>query len=274
MDTPDRSEAADKVSDKDKSAAGTSPIGADELSLWSRLAQHHCPEARARLLERHLPYSRVVAASYFARRHDDTVEFADYLQYAALGMIEAIDRFDPQRGVQFRTFAARRMHGAILNGLEHLTERHQQWSAHRRILNERLAAAKDLAAQRTGFTESGTAGSTDQLFRYVADVGLGLALCWLLEGTSMVEDADRAECIPFYRSAAVEQRRQRLLHSIDALPAQERTVIRCHYLQQLPFEQVARQLKLSKGRISQIHKQAMLRLRAMMTDHAGLDVAY
>jgi len=66
---------------------------------------------------------------------------------------------------------------------------------------------------------------------YVAEVGLGLALAWLLEGTAMVEAPERAESVPFYRQAEMRQVRERLVQAVDALPAQERTVIRSHYLQ-------------------------------------------
>ncbi|QJW85529.1 sigma-70 family RNA polymerase sigma factor [Ramlibacter terrae] len=79
----------------------------------------------------------------------------------------------------------------------------------------------------------------------------------MLEGTSMVDDSALAESVPFYRSAEVREQRERLLQVLDTLPAQERTVIRCHYLQQIPFDQVALMLHLTKGRVSQIHKQAL-----------------
>jgi hypothetical protein len=59
------------------------------------------------------------------RMHDE-IELGDYLQYARIGLLEALDRFDPAVGVMFRTFAARRMHVAILDGIERLTEKQQQ----------------------------------------------------------------------------------------------------------------------------------------------------
>jgi RNA polymerase sigma factor for flagellar operon FliA len=108
----------------------------------------------------------------------------------------------------------------------------------------------------------------------MAEVGVGLALAWMLEGTAMVDDADRAESVPFYRSAEIRQLRERLLQAIEQLPAQERVVIRCHYLQEMPFDQVALMLRLTKGRISQLHRQALPRLRAAMGDHAGLDLVF
>lgn len=235
-----------------------------EFGLWRRLREHNDSAAREELIILHLPYARVVAASYYAKRFHDEIEFGDYFQLASIGMLEALDRYDPQRGAQFRTFAARRMHGAILNGLERLTEKQQQIATLQRLRAERVQAVKEMALQQAD-GRSGIATATkapDQLLKYIAEVGLGLALSWMLEGTSMVEDSSRTESIPFYRSAEMRQLRERIAQLIESLPTQESNVIRSHYVQEMPFDQIAVTLSLTKGRISQIHKQALMHLRA------------
>ncbi len=245
------------------------PANCQESALWQRLRDGGDARAREDLLALHLPYAKVVAATYYARRYHDEIEFGDYLQYASLGLLEALDRYDPARGVQFRTFAARRMHGAILNGLERLTEKQQQIAARQRLRAERVQDLKSLAQEGS----SGAPGppDADRLLRYVSDVGIGLALCWMLEGTGMVENVEAATAAPFYQGAALRQARERLLHAVDGLSPQERTVIRNHYLQEMPFDEIAARLQLTKGRISQIHKQALQRLRALVRDHADWD---
>ena len=237
---------------------------ARESALWRRLREAGDASARQDLLDAHLPYARTVAATYYARRYSDDVEFADYLQYARLGLLEAMERYDPDRGAQFRTFAARRMHGAILNGLERSTERQQQIAARQRIRRERLQDVKTAALEGTG----GATQDPQQLLRYVPEVGIGLALCWMLEGTGMVEDEDAAVGLPFYQAAALRQLREGLKNAIEALPPQERLVVRSHYLQGASFHDVACTLQLTKGRISQIHRQALLHLRALLREQA------
>ena len=242
-----------------------------EAALWRQWRGAGDLQARERLLELHLPYSRVIAATYYARRYSDEVEFGDYLQYASIGLLEAMDRYDPARGVQFRTFAARRMHGAILNGLERLTEKQQQIAARQRLRAERLQDVRAMAAE-----QGETAGpSPEQLMRFVAEVGIGLAVCWMLEGTGMVEDgAGAGVALPFYRSAQLRQVRDRLVEAVDRLPPQQRTVIRHHYLQEVPFETIAADLQLTKGRISQIHKQALLHLRSAVREDADWSASF
>lgn len=239
-----------------------------ESALWQRLRAGRDALARDALLAMHMPYAKVVAASYYSRRYHDEIEFGDYLQYASVGLLEALDRYDPARGVQFRTFAARRMHGAILNGLERLTEKQQQIAARQRLRADRLQDVKSLAQEAGG----GTAPQhPEQLMRFVSDVGIGLALCWMLDGTAMIENPEAATAIPFYQDHALRQARERLLRAVDALAPQERTVIRSHYLQEMPFDEIAARLQLTKGRISQIHKQALLHLRAAVRDRSDWD---
>lgn len=239
--------------------------GPGELVLWQRLREQGDAMARQALLDVHLPYARTVAATYYGRRYSEDVEFDDFLQYARLGLLEAMERFDPGRGVQFRTFAARRMHGAILNGLERLTERRQQIVAHQRIRSERLLDVKAGALEAPG----SAARDPQQLLRYVSEVGIGLALCWMLEGTGLVENGEAAASAPFYQPAALRQLRDCLRNAVEALPPQERLVVRSHYFQEVSFHDVACTLQVTKGRVSQIHRQALLRLRTLVREQAG-----
>lgn len=226
-------------------------MAAQEAELWERWRSHANADARAQLLALHMPYARVVAASYYGKRFHDEIEFDEYLQLASLGLIEALDRFDPGVGVQFRTFAARRMHGAILDGLEQATEKQQQIAARQRLQAQR----------RESLSEAPAARASEQVLQYVTEAGLAFALGWILDGTGMIESSERAETVPFYRSVELRQLRERILDSVRSLPAQEKTVIQCHYLQEMTFEAVATKLGVSRGRVSQIHRAALQRLR-------------
>lgn len=227
-----------------------------ELALWNEWRETRSEHAHRQLTDLHGDYARVVAASYYGRRYNDEIEFAEYAQLAYVGLLEAMDRFDPAFGVQFRTFAARRMHGAILDGMEKLTEKQQQLAAMRRLRAQRRESLVDephdaAAAPRT----------PAQALKFVSEVGLGLAVAWLLEGTGMVDAGDRFQAQPFYQSVELRELRNRLLQLVKDMPAQQSRVITGHYLQELPFEEIATSMGLTRGRISQIHKQALATLR-------------
>jgi RNA polymerase sigma factor for flagellar operon FliA len=255
-----------------QAAVQQSTMSAEESALWHRLRTSGDPVARGALIDLHIGYARVLAATFYARRFHEEIEFGDYLQYASVGLLEAMDRFDPARGAQFRTFAARRMQGAMLNGIERLTEKQQQIAARQRLRAEQAETARSAALAGSGADDLAGLRRPEQLLRYVADVGIGLALAWLLEGTAMVDTGELTESVPFYRQAELRQLRERLRALVDALPPPERMVVRSHYQQDQRFDSIAREMGLSKGRISQIHKQAMQRMRAALADD-GLDLS-
>jgi len=252
----------------DQAALSGSGSEEEEHALWTKLRAGEV-SARADLVHRHLPHARRVAATYYRRRMHDEVEFDDYLQLAILGMMESIDRFEPALGVRFRTFSGRRMHGAILDGIERMTEKQQQIAARRRTQKERLASLIDagLGFDPNRGLNAPKALPTETLFRYLADVGVGLALSFMLEGTGMLDPGETQSNFPgrsdaaYYRRAELRQLREKLLSHVEALKPQARQVIICHYVQAIPFDAIAKEMGLTKGRVSQIHREALLLLR-------------
>lgn len=257
----------------------TTQTALPKADLWTRWRLDRDVVAREQLAGQYLGYARVVAATYYGKRFHDEIDFADYYQFACVGLMEALDRFDPEQGVQFKTFAGHRMRGAILDGLERMTEKQQQIAARARLRAQRLHDLKALAMSRQDPGQSdgakpagGSSRLPAQVLSFVAEVGVGLALSWLLEGTGMVDTGPRSENIPFYRSVELKQLRQRLLQMVEALPKQERKVIRGHYLQNIQLEEIATHMGLTRGRISQIHRQAIERLRIRMRAERLVDV--
>ena len=246
-----------------------------QWELWKRWHNEHDMAAREQLICGYLPYARVVAAMAYARRTQDDVEFAEYLQMASVGLVEAVERFDPDLGAQFRTFAHKRMQGAILNGLERLTEKNQQIALQTRLRRERLDIIKAQAladvAGKIALQQGGTATrdrAREGLFSYLAEVGIGLALGVLLDGTGMVDFDSIGEGasavspeVSYFRQAELRDLRQLVRDLLGRLSAQEQLVIRYHYLQEVSFDDIAGRLEVGRSRVSQLHRQALKTLR-------------
>lgn len=256
----------------------------DEAALWSRYREHADAGARLRLLDRFLPYAKTVAASYYARRTHNDIGFDEYFQLASLAMIESLARFDPGYGVQFKTFAARRMHGALLSGLERLTEKNQQIAVQKRLRQERLQSLSTASGEVVpprGLSNAVVSRkkAQDDLFDDLAEIGVGIALGILLEGTGMhAESADQpagtsmSPEISYFRKSELAQLRERLKLLVTRLTTQEQSVIRGHYLQELEFEEISKMLGVTRGRISQIHRQALARLRKLLGNPPNVDI--
>lgn len=237
----------------------------EELALWRRYAAARDLDTRNRLVERHLELARTVAATLYARRGALPVEFGDYLQFATLGLVEAVDHYDAERGVAFASYASVRIRGTILNALEGLSERYQQLDLRRRLRDERL---ESLRAQPGGATRRDP-------FAELADIAVGLALSRLLEGSGMLHEPsgpDPAYRQEFYDTTQERQLRETMGALVQALPEQERRVVRYHYFQNVAFKDIAELLGVTRGRVSQIHRQALLLLRQARHGAPGLSL--
>lgn len=212
-------------------------------------------DRQQKLVLEHLPLVRAIASRLYRLRWNQSVEFDDYCQMGSVGLVEAAQRYDPGRGAEFGTFASWRISGAILNGLMHSTEQHAQAAARKRLLDSRIGDLRDAA---------GSEASIEASLARLAQVAVGLAVGFMLEGTAMFDNGASVDRFDGYASLALRQLRARVIASVASLPAQEQRVIELHYFQQRPFAEIAEDLSLTRGRISQIHKNALQRLRTLL----------
>ncbi len=228
-----------------------------ERSLW-RLAKGGDTKAREQLFQNHLPYARSLARRHFLDRRSGDIEFGDLCQLAAAGLLEAIDAYDPARAVPFRGFARRRIAGSIVDGVATMSEVRQQQSFRSRVRRARIRSL-GVDANRTA------ALSAKDALQALLEVAMGLALGFMLEDTSLyvASDVDEA-AVNAYDSLVWKEAVSAIGAAMDTLPPQELTVIRSHYIDGLQFEQIAATLRLSKGRVSQIHRSGLNRLRARL----------
>ncbi len=235
-----------------------------ESDLWKRWQNSRDPKARTLLAERYLPYARALAAKTYARRTHSEFEFEEYLHFAVVGMMESLDRYVPGGGAQFKTFATPRINGAILNGLSHLSERQQQLAFGRRLARERVDALK--------LESSLSSSAGPRLLQELSQVGIGLALGFLLEGTGMLVQEDARLPDNAYSHIEFRQLQARIWQLVEQLTEREAQVIHQHYLQRKNFDEVATALRLTKGRISQLHTQALTRLGKLIRAGRQCDV--
>lgn len=227
-----------------------------EKELWQAWTEERDAEARGRLIDHHLPFAHMLAAKLYAGRQILQIEFEEYRQYAMVGMMEAVERFDARRNASFKTYAAHRITGAILNGIERSCEKQQQIAAKAGLRQQRVAS----------ISADSKAAPRKDLFAELADLAIGLALGYMLEDSGMYHAQEEHYTENFYDRYELRQLQQIIARHVESLPEQARQVIRYHYFQGLSFEEIAALLDLSKGRISQIHSQALKRLRQL---HAG-----
>jgi len=237
----------------------------EEQRLWREFKEQRTRETRNRLIDHYLPFSRKIAKMLYAKRGGLDVEFLDYVQQAAQGLIEAIDRFDETRGTAFEAYASVRIRGAVLNSLTAMSEKYAQLSLRKRLRQERVDSLTDQIRERP---------RTRDNFRELADLAVGLAISYMLEGTGLVsaEPSPPVTGRDAYSSLEQEQLAESLKRLVEALPERERRVVFYHYYQGLSFTHVAEILGVTKGRVSQIHSQALQLIREARSATGPLDL--
>jgi RNA polymerase sigma factor for flagellar operon FliA len=182
------------------------------------------------------------------------LDFDDVMQLGIVGLLEAADRFEGTRGVRFEVYAQFRIEGAILNGLPSYSEHQRQLAAHRELTKSKTKSRRDAGAEPLTSASKCPDDSLDGLARALV-LGVGP-----LEAEGLCEP-DNAHI-----RVELAQRRQRVAELIKRLPQSERRIIVLHYFQQVPFEDIARSLGLTKGRVSQLHHAGLLRLREHLSN--------
>jgi RNA polymerase sigma factor for flagellar operon FliA len=220
---------------------------------WHDWRERSDSGARERLLLHYQRFARIMAAKLYGQHLYKVLEFDDYLQYAHIGLIEALDRFDPDCGVMFETYSASRIRGAILDGVRRSSEVQEQISARRRLADERVES----------FKEAPAADGMEQLFKRLAEMAIGLAVGFALEGTGMYQGAETGTD-GAYQGIELAQLGQRLRSLVRTLPEAHRAVIVGHYLEHQNFAAIAAHLQVSRSRVAQLHKEALLKLRQML----------
>jgi len=226
----------------------------EEAAHWRHLRGNASSRAREQLFNRYVYLARSVARKHVRRYGLPDHVLDDAQQFACRGLLEAIDRFEPERNVPFAAFATPRLVGAVVDGVGRMDEQSAQLRFRRRMERERM--------QSLSSPEIGTASSAiAELSELITELAVGLMLDAELrhaanEITGSVDNG--------FDRLAWRETQSMLLECVRQLPELEQAVVRQHYENDLLFSEIATMLDLSRGRISQLHKSALTRLRKSM----------
>jgi RNA polymerase sigma factor for flagellar operon FliA len=239
---------------------------AAKRSLPAALA---APE-RDRLVLEHLPTVRYLARRIHERLPQQ-VELDDLVSAGVVGLIDALNKFDHTKQVQFKSYAQFRIRGAILDSLRLL-----DWSP--RELRRKGRAVQD-AIQALTQTLRRTPTGPEIAKQMNLDLNAYQVLLGDLKGLEIsslnlehTEDSGEDELAhiagspeddPLFRCLQGE-RRQCLIDAIEELPEKERMVLTLYYYEELTMKEIGLTLGVVESRVSQIHSSAVVRLRASL----------
>jgi len=250
----------------DRSASG----GATFIeSLWVSFKESPSIENREPLILQYAPLVRYVAGR-MAQGLPQNVEHADLVSYGVFGLIDAIEKFDPQRGFKFETYAIARIKGAIVDELRSIDWVPRSVRAKARSMETaqtRLEASLHRSpsdrelAKELGLTD----GQLRVNLHQMAHIGLG-ALDETLSAESgetlSLGDTVADPTAGPTQSESVEEMRRILVEALAGMLERELMVFTLYYYEGLTLAEIGQVLGVTESRVCQIHTKAVLRLRS------------
>lgn len=248
-------------------------VEAGIAALWHAFGQNRDQKLRDRLVLHYAPLVKYVAGRV-GTGLPAHVEVSDLIQSGVFGLVDAIEKFEPERGLKFETYAMQRIRGAILDDL-----RAQDWvprSVRSRARDvERALERLEAKLQRTA-TDAELAAelslSIEELRELFAQLQMTsvVALDDLIgvgRGTASLAETlpdDRAED-PVNTLVNRDSRRQ-LAEAVERLSDRDRIVVTLYYFENLTLAEIGKVLGVTESRVCQLHTRAVLRLRGKLTE--------
>lgn len=251
------------------------PLQISHLEFWRQWKEEGNLEAKKQLIEVFLPLVEFVS-NRLAIGLPKNVSRDDLMSYGIMGLIDAVEKFDHRRGLQFETYASWRIRGAIIDGL-----RQGDWvprsvrekakrveEAYQKLEQQYLRSVKD--EEISAYLKV----SVQEFHQMVQDIAV-TTVC-------SIDDPIREEDSETRLSLLVDEKaknpeysvnefflKEMLAKSIERLTEKERTVVSLFYFEDLSLSEIAEVMSLSPSRISQLHSKAILRLRGSLARFKG-----
>ncbi len=210
------------------------------------------------------PFVRSIAHRIRAQL-DLTCDLEELIAFGLGGLVEARARFDPSRGVQLNTFAYYRIRGAILDGVRDMAYLPRRMHAIRRAAEAGDVVLEDAGAARAQ-APAGSRVTKDDAVQAVDDMLGKLTASFVLASVGQGDEARPATPEEELMEASEADR---VRAALDVLPDRERALVEGFYFEGRQFEEVARELGISKSWASRLHTKALGLLREALESDAA-----
>ena len=240
--------------------------------LWRRCKVDGDERARERLVVAYSPLVKYVAGR-MSSGLPSHVEEADLISYGLLGLIGAIERYEPEREIKFETFAVSRIKGAIIDELRSLdwvprsvrARAREIEKVHTKLENnlQRAPTEEEMAKEM----DLGLEELRDALLEIANSSVLALDDLWTVADPSggqisLLDTIRDPSAVDPHAEIDSTELKDRLADAIEALPDRERLVVALYYYENLTLREIGEVLGVTESRVSQLHTKAVIGLRS------------
>lgn len=243
-------------------------------ALWERYRDTKDPEVREQLVLQYAPLVKYVAGRVGVGMPSN-VEHADLVSYGMFGLIDAIEKFDVDRGFKFETYAMTRIRGAIIDELRSVDWVPRSVRSKARRIEEAMQRFETRHSRSPSDAELAEELGVDdeELATMLSQVSLTNMVA--LDEALDVGDGDRIAVVDTLEDDETDrpeesfdevETRQLLHQAIGRLSEREQTVLGLYYFEGMTLAQIGDILGVTESRVSQIHTKSVLNLRTKLTD--------
>ena len=247
----------------------------DVQSLWLEYRRTKDKGIRDRLILTYAPLVKYVAGR-LGSGLPAHVDEGDLVSYGLLGLIGAIERFDPERDIKFETYAISRIKGAIIDELRALDWVPRSVRARARDIERAIAELEaklgrspndEEIAKKVGITVEELEESLTEISRSSI---AALDELWTISGeggdqVSLLDTIEDTEGPNPQTALAQTELKEALGEAIARLPEREKLVVTLYYYEELTLREIGEVLGVTESRVSQLHTKAILRLKARLS---------
>ena len=246
-----------------------------EEELWELYRKNQDPKIRDMFVKQYAPLVKYVAGKV-AVGMPHNVDFDDLVGFGVFGLIDAINKYDPDKQVKFKTYAVTRIRGAIFDELRSIDwvprsvrqkSREIEDTVHRLEASlGRSATDKEIAAE-LGMSES---DFQKTMMKISGTSILSLNDVWYTseenDSISIVDSIESPQSLNPDTIVEKEEIKRVIVQAIDELPEKEKKVLVLYYYEDLTLKEIGKVLEVTESRISQLHTKAIIRLRSKLTN--------
>ena len=245
-----------------------------EQELWKKYKKHKDPQIRDLFVKQYAPLVKYVAGKV-AIGMPHNVEFDDLVGFGVFGLFDAIEKFDPDKHVKFKTYAVTRIRGAIFDELRAIDWVPRSVRQKSRNLEETIRHLESQLGRVASDTEIAKAMNISMPdFQKLILTISGTSILSLNDVWNASDDNDKISIVDSIESPSSlnpdtivekEEIKRVIIEAIHELPEKEKKVLVLYYYEDLTLKEIGEVLGVTESRISQLHTKAIMRLRTKLT---------
>ena len=245
----------------------------DEDKLWEKFAKTSDAQIRDFFVMKYAPLVKYVAGKV-SMGMPQNIEFDDLVSYGIFGLLDAIGKFDPNRGIKFKTYAMTRIRGAIFDELRSIDwiprSIRQKAKQIELVISELENKLGRTVEDEEIAKELGISGEEFQslLSKLSGTSMLSLNDIWYLgddnDELSILETLEAPESMNPDVLIEKEEIKEYIIDAIRKLPNKGKKVIVLYYYEDLTLKEIGEVLEVTESRVSQLHTKAIMRLRGRL----------